>query len=120
MTMATSAGTNAANKRSDESMPRTSVHADRLDKETAETACRVVVEQLLATPAFTFEAKASNAVPLADVDTLNAARGLWGYVVNQLVCDRVMREAEERNLFPITPRALSSLLCEAVPLYKPK
>jgi hypothetical protein len=118
--MATPASTSAASKRNDESTPRASAHADRLGNETAGAACKIVIEQLLATPTFTFEFKAGNAVALADVDTLNAARGLWGCVVNQLVCDRVMREAVERNLFPITLRSLSSLLCDAVSLYKPK
>jgi hypothetical protein len=56
----------------------------------------------------------------ADDETLSVARTLCNCVMQRLISDHVMREAERRSLLPVTIYSLSSLLCDAIALYKTK
>jgi hypothetical protein len=89
----------------------------RLNKEMAKGALEVVVEQLLVSNVLHIDQSNVSAV-LVDDETLGAARTLFNCVMERLLCDRVMRDAERRNMFPVTIYSLSALLCEALALYK--
>ena len=90
----------------------------RLNKELASAALRVVVEQLLVSNLVNVNhARIST---FADDETLSAARALYTCVVERMLCEHVMCEVERRGLLPVTINTLSALVCEALALYKLK
>jgi hypothetical protein len=91
----------------------------RLDKEMAAKVVEIVVERLiLTTHMLTVNNVVCTTAALADTDTMHAANALWKSVVQNLICARVLKEVEQRKLFPVTVRTLSALICDVLPLYK--
>ena len=90
----------------------------RLNKEMARAVVNIVVEQLTMMTNLVHINKLGMLAAIADAETLSTAGALWCSVVQRLICAQVLREAEQRNLFPITVNTLSALLCETVSLYR--
>jgi hypothetical protein len=90
----------------------------RLDKELATAALQVVVEQLLVSNLV--NVNHARITAFADDETLGAARTLYTCIVERMLCEHVMCEVERRGLLPVTINTLSSLVCEALALYKLK
>ena len=85
----------------------------------AAATLEIVVQQLMDVDVLNFD-KSGAPAALADSETLGVARTLRDCVLQRLVCDRVMSEVQRRNLLPVTIYTLSTLLCEALALYKAK